>query len=151
MRTIRTVVASLAAVSLLALPSASAVAQSEGCTGIFELGEDAGFLTSTDPRLSGDASGSGGWTLYGPASEDVGSGGEVASYIIINEDGTWECVDAVRAAPEPGVDTDTLVFAGSGDYEGLTAHIRIDWSTYPFSFSGVILEGDLPEDPELAG
>ena len=107
---------------------------------------------STDPRLSGDATGTGGWSLYEQPSEDAGTPTEgEASYIIINEDGTWGCTESNPAGPEPDVTGHTLVFTGTGDYEGLTAHVRIDWSTYPASFSGVIVEGDAPEDPALAG
>jgi hypothetical protein len=149
---------SVAVISLLALTSAAATAQSEGCTGILELGGESGSegmtWQATDERLSGDATASGGWSLYGTPSEDAGdptAGGEVASYIIVNEDGTWECADASASAPEPDSNSHTLVFAGNGDYQGLTAHVRIDWSEYPFSFSGVILEGGLPTDPTLAG
>jgi len=149
---------SVAVVSLLALGSAAAVSQSEGCTGILEFSGESGSegmtWQATDGRLSGDAITNGGWSLYGTPSEDTGTSvadGEVASYIIINEDGTWQCADASRDAPEPDANSHTLVFTGNGDYEGLTAHVRIDWSEYPFSFTGVIVEGGVPTDPTLAG
>ena len=107
---------------------------------------------STDARLSGEASGSGGWSLYEGPSEDAGTPAEgEASYVIINEDGTWGCSDSMPAGPEPDLSGHTLVFSGTGDYEGLTAHVRIDWTTYPFTFSGIIIEGGQPEDPRLRG
>jgi hypothetical protein len=164
MRALRTTVVSTAIISLLALAPLSALSQSEapaeaqteGCTGILELvgepGAEVMNWDSTDPRLSGEVTESGGWSMYGPPSEDAGSATEEAgSYIIINDDGSWDCVDAKPDAPEPDVNTDTLVFAGTGAYEGLTAHVRIDWSTYPFSFTGVIIEGAAPEDTMLQG
>jgi hypothetical protein len=96
--------------------------------------------------------GSGGWSFYDTPSEDAGVvAGEDRSYIIINEDGSWGCAKSEPAGPEPDATGHTLVFAGTGDYEGLTAHVRIDWSTYPFGFSGVIIEGDVPTDPMLEG
>jgi len=149
----RTTTAAIAAVAILSLSSVSAMAaEAEGCTGTVELGEDGTTWDATDPRLSGDASGSGGWSLYETPSEDAGSGEDIgASYIIINEDGTWDCTSSAPAGPEPDLTGHTLVFSGTGDYEGLTAHVRIDWDSYPFGFTGVIVEGGAPEDPTLAG
>jgi hypothetical protein len=156
MRTLRTTLVAATCVSLLALASMGAAAQSEACTGTLEFSGEPGAegmtWDSTDPRLSGDAQGSGGWSLYETPSEDAGASTEAdASYIIINEDGSWTCADSIPAGPEPDLAGHTLVFSGTGDYEGLTAHVRIDWDTYPFSFSGVIVEGGAPEDPTLAG
>lgn len=153
MRTLRTTTAVTAA-AILALTTASAVAAADvdPCTGTVEFGEDGMTWTATDPRLSGDATGTGGWSFYEPAAEDAGTTTvEDRSYIIINEDGSWGCAESAPTAPEPDATGHTLVFAGTGDYEGLTAHVRIDWDTYPFGFSGVIIEGDVPEDPTLAG
>jgi len=152
MRTLRTTLAVAGATALLALSTASAIAQEEPCVGTLEFGDEGMTWDSTDPRFSGDASGSGGWSLYAPPSEDAGSTSEAdASYIIINEDGTWACADSSPAGPEPDATGHTLVFTGTGDYEGLTAHVRIDWNEYPASFTGVIVEGSAPEDPALAG
>lgn len=153
MRILRTILAAGAAV-LLCLTTAGAVTASEAdpCTGTLEFSEEGMTWSATDPRLSGEASGSGGWSLYETPGEDTGvSTGEDRSYIIINEDGTWGCAKSEPAGPEPDATGHTLVFAGTGDYEGLTAHVRIDWDTYPFNFSGVIVEADVPEDPTLAG
>lgn len=153
MRTRRTTAAVAAtAVALLTLSTASVAADPANCSGTLEFGDEGMTWSSTDARLSGEASGEGGWSLYETPSEDAGDATDIgASYIIINEDGTWGCADSATTAPEPDANGHTLVFTGTGDYEGLTAHVRIDWNTYPFGFSGVILEGDLPEDPTLAG
>ena len=153
MRTLRTTAAAAAA-ALLVLTSVSVVvaADGDGCTGIVEF-DDAGMAWSaTDPRLTGEASATGGWSFYGEASEDAGlPTDEDQSYIIINEDGSWTCAKSEPAAPEPDATGHTLVFAGTGAYEGLTAHVRIDWSTYPFGFSGIIVDSGVPEDPTLQG
>ncbi len=153
MRTMRTTAAASAA-ALLALMSVSAVAASdvEPCTGTLELGDEGMTWSASDPRLSGEASGTGGWSFYGTPGEDAGTvPDEDRSYIIINDDGTWGCAKSAPAGPEPDATGHTLIFAGTGDYEGLTAHVRIDWSTYPFGFSGVIVEDDVPEEPTLQG
>ena len=153
MRNLR-MTAVVGAAALLALTTASAVAESDAdpCIGTVEFGEEGMTWTSSDPRLSGDASGTGGWSLYEPPAEDAGETAvEDRSYIIINEDGSWGCADSQPAGPEHDVTGHTLIFAGTGDYEGLTAHVRIDWSTYPFGFSGVIIEESVPEDPMLQG
>jgi len=127
-------------------------AQADPRTGTLEFGEEGMSWSSTDPRLDGEATGSGGWSLYDTPSEDAGTAtGTEASYILVNEDGSWGCADSTAAGPEPDATGHTLVFTGSGDYDGLTAHVRSDWSTYPFGFSGVIVEGDPPADPTLAG
>jgi hypothetical protein len=153
MRTRRTTAAVAAtAVALLTLTAATVAAEPANCTGTLEIGDEGMTWSSTDARLTGEASGEGGWSLYEAPSEDAGDTTDIgASYIIINDDGTWGCTDSAAAGPEPDATGHTLVFTGTGDYEGLTAHVRIDWNTYPFGFSGVILDGDLPEDPTLAG
>jgi hypothetical protein len=157
MRTTRTIMAAAAA-ALLIMTSVGATAASDAdsdaqpCTGTVEFSDEGMAWDATDPRLSGDATGTGGWSFYGTAGEDAGSmPAEDRSYIIINEDGSWGCAKSTPTAPEPDATGHTLIFAGTGDYEGLTAHIRIDWSTYPFSFSGVIVEDSVPEDPMLQG
>ena len=153
MRTLRaTTAACAAAIVVLATTSAVAASDASPCTGTVEFGEEGMTWTATDPRLSGDATGTGGWSLYETPAEDAGTmAAEDRSYIIINEDGSWGCAKSEPAGPEPDATGHTLVFSGTGDYEGLTAHVRIDWSTYPFGFSGVIIEGGVPEDPMLQG
>ena len=152
MRTLRITAIVITMASLLALSTASAGTAQEGCTGVLEFDETGMTWSASDQRLSGDATSNGGWSLYDPASEDAGiPTGQQASYIIINDDGSWSCAESNPNGPEPDLTGHTLVFSGNGDYEGLTAHVRIDWSTYPFSFKGVIVESGLPEDPTLAG
>ena len=153
MRTLRTTMAAgAAAILIVSAVGAAAASDVEPCTGIVEFGEEGMTWDASDPRLTGNASGSGGWSFYAPAGEDAGEmTGEDRSYIIINEDGSWGCAKSEPTAPEPDATGHTLVFSGTGDYEGLTAHVRIDWSEYPFSFTGVIIEGSVPEDPMLQG
>ena len=153
MRTTRTITIAAAA-ALLSLTSVSAVAASDAdpCTGTVEFSEAGMTWDATDPRLSGDATGTGGWSFYAPAGEDAGSmDASDRSYIIINDDGSWGCAKSEPTAPEPDDTGHTLIFTGTGDYDGLTAHVRIDWTSYPFSFSGVIVEDGVPQDPSLAG
>jgi hypothetical protein len=139
---------------LVASVTAGAAAQSDACTGILEFGAEpeSGAMTwaASDPRLSGDAEADGGWSLYAPPSEDTGTG-LAASYVITNDGGVWNCVASRPGGPEPDIDGHTLVFQGSGGYEGLTAHVQIDWDSYPFVFSGLILEGGPEPNPVLPG
>jgi hypothetical protein len=138
-----------------------AAAQSESITGTLELAPQAGAAShpiqvwsASDPRLSGEAVQRGDWSFYPEASETAGQPrrlDEVPSYELSNDGGSWRCVVSSPDGPEPDIDTHSMVFVGSGDYEGLTATVRLDWSSYPFAFSGVILAGDPPDDPTLAG
>ena len=144
-----------AVVSLLLAAPAVGVARSDACVGSLEFGSEDGAVhtwTADDARLSGTAVPAGGWTPYAPPSEDAGVPDvEPASYVIINDDGTWQCATSSPAGPEPDLEGHALVFSGTGAYEGLTAHVRIDWDAYPFIFRGVIVADDVPEDPTLAG
>lgn len=104
---------------------------------------------ATDPRLSGEASYTGHWHIYDPPSEDAGDPEAVdvadeAIYEIVNDGGGWICEASRTALPRTSEATHTLVFSGSDEYEGLTAYLHVDWSTTPFTFSGLIMEGEAP-------
>jgi hypothetical protein len=156
MRTLRLATALSVTIFMALATTAGAAAQAEACTGVIELGTAEGEAmtwSATDPRLSGAVEVGTDWSLYEPASEDAAAGPVAApgGLVITNDGGSWGCVASEPGGPEPDVETHTLVFQGAGDYEGLTAHVQVDWDAYPYLFSGVILEGDPLPDPELAG
>jgi hypothetical protein len=149
------------AISVLMLSSASigAAAQAEPCTGTLEFGSPAAnggiAWEASDPRLSGTVAPATEWSFYEAPGEDRGAHSQAvtAGLVITNDGGTWHCVSSDLGGPEPDVDADayTLVFQGGGGYDGLVAHVRLELDGSPFGFSGLILEGDPPEDPTLAG
>ena len=104
---------------------------------------------ATDPRLSGEATYTGHWHIYEPPSEDAGDPeavdvADAAVYEIVTEGGGWLCESSRTAPPRTGDATHTLVFSGKDEYEGLTAYLHVDWSATPFTFSGLIMEGEAP-------
>jgi hypothetical protein len=111
--------------------------------------------TSSDPRLTGTATYTGAWNLYDPLSEDcdVPDANTPPVYEIVNEGGGWRC-GGVRA-PVPGPDgasnVFTLVFIGTGGYEGLYVYMLVDWSTEPFTFSALITPNSVPLVSTLPG
>jgi hypothetical protein len=111
---------------------------------------------ASDPRLTGNATYTGTWHLYDPPSEDCGdpeAQDKPALYEIVNDGGGWRCAGA--RAPVPGPDgatnVHTLVFRGTGGYEGLSAYILVDWSASPYTFGALITPNDLPLVPVPQG
>jgi hypothetical protein len=156
MRTLRLSTVLSVTIFMALASTAGAAAQAEACTGAIEFGTEGGEAmtwSASDPRLSGAVEAGTAWSLYEPASEDAAAGlvDTPGGLVITNDGGSWGCVTSAPGGPEPDVETHTLVFQGSGGYEGLTAHVQVDWDAYPYLFSGVILEGDPLPDPELAG
>lgn len=102
---------------------------------------------ATDPRLTGEATYTGHWQLYEPPAEDADdpqAAVDTAVYEVVNDGGGWLCEASRTALPRTGETSHTLVFSGEDEYEGLTAYIQVDWSTTPFTFSGLIMEGEAP-------
>jgi len=101
---------------------------------------------ASDSRLSGEVTYAGNWQRYPyPASMQV----EAATYELVNEGGRWlGQATAIATATISG--WDAIVFTGEGGYEGLTAYVSIDWSTEPASFTGGIIQGEMPAFPEPA-
>lgn len=171
MQTLKSITTGAVALGLLAATSLTAVAQDEDeaqvsvapvvvtgtldCTDVTAEGEDAigqSVITvhawqATDPRLSGEAAYTGHWQLYEPPAEDADEPAAVddaAVYEIVNEGGGWLCEASRTAPPRTGDADHTLVFSGIDEYEGLTAYLHVDWSTTPFTFTGLIMEGEAP-------
>ena len=170
MQTPRSILTGAVVLGLLATTSLTAVAQDEDdaqvsvapvvvtgtldCTDAAAEGDGAiGQSTmtvhawqATDPRLSGEAAYSGHWQLYEPPAEaaDEPTPGDEAVYEIVNDGGGWLCEASRTAAPRTTDLDHTLVFSGEGEYAGLTAYLHVDWSTTPFTFSGLIMEGEAP-------
>jgi hypothetical protein len=158
MRVRRTPVICAGALSLLLLSTSAVFAQSESCTGSIEFSDPTGEATqawqASDPRLSGIATPTGGWSLYAPASEIAGeldAAAQAASFILSNEGGSWRCITSAPGGPEPDIDTHSLVFQGLDGYEGLTAYVQLDTSADAIGFSGFISDEGPPADPTLAG
>lgn len=111
--------------------------------------------TSDDPRMNGTATYTGSWHLYDPPSEDCDDPEAQAGavYEITADTGGWRCA-GVRA-PIPGPDgatnVHTLAFRGTGENDGLSAYVLIDWSESPYTFSALITPNDVPIVPVLQG
>ena len=111
--------------------------------------------TSSDPRLTGTATYTGKWHLYEPPAEDCDNPEAEAGavYEIASGAGGWRC--AGFRAPIPGPDgarnVHTLAFRGTGEYEGLSAYIIVDWSASPYAFSALITPNDVAIVPVLPG
>lgn len=169
MQTFKSIMTGAVVLGLLAGTSLTAVAQDEDeaevsvapvvVTGTLDCTDAAGdgdigqsvvtvhAWQATDPRLSGEVAYSGHWQLYEPPAEDADEPATVddpAVYEIVNEGGGWLCEASRTASPRTGDADHTLVFSGEGEYEGLTAYLHVDWTTTPFSFSGLIMEGEAP-------
>jgi hypothetical protein len=102
-----------------------------------------------DPRLSGEATYTGNWRLYGDPYE---VGVEAGRWTITNDDGTWAgtstAVEAREPATwEPKVYMETLILDGQGGYDGLTAYLLIDGSPDPKVFQGIIFPDTMAEPP----
>jgi hypothetical protein len=111
--------------------------------------------TSSDPRLTGTATYTGTWHLYDPPAEecDEPDAEPSAVYEIVNEGGGWRCA-GIRApvlGPDGASNVHTMVFRGTGGYEGLTVYMLVDWSTSPYSFGALITPNTLPAVPVLPG
>jgi hypothetical protein len=109
---------------------------------------------ASDPRLEGDVTYTGTWQLYAEPEEDSGIPDPTgdAIYEIVNEGGSWLCEES--RSPDPpytSADRHTLVFDGSGEYEGLTAYLQVDLSQAPYEFTGLILTGEEPPYAEPQG
>jgi hypothetical protein len=114
---------------------------------------------SSDPRLSGEGLSAG--------NRDINRDGsfiEHETYAIANDGGGWvgPGVGLGVAPPMPNLlvsngplpaspdHQDLVVLRGEGAYEGLSALVRIDWTSEPPAGSGTIVRGDLSEAPDLA-
>ena len=176
MRTLRLTVVGAVLLAMLAVPTASAFAQTEedtdatqpaAATGTLEFltpdtemaAEDEAVLhthqwTSSDPRLTGMATYTGSWHLYNPAEEECDEpNDDAAAYEIVTDGGSWLC--GGFRAPVPGPDgarnVHTLVFKGAGGYEGLSAYVLVDWSTSPYTYSALITPNSVPIVPVMQG
>jgi hypothetical protein len=109
--------------------------------------------TSSDPRLTGDASRPWNEDSYqtdeGPISVSL-----VANYLK-NDGGDWTCstVSLLKGYSPTGeslTDGDTYLCIGGGGYEGLSAVLESKYMADSFGdeFSGLIFSGELPPLPE---
>lgn len=109
---------------------------------------------ASDPRLAGVTLG-GQLHLYGEPGEDSGeatAGEDGTPYEIANEGGGWVCAGTHPAGPvEARQSANGLVFLGTGEYEGLTAYLLVDWSVEPAAFSGIVFEGEMPPYAPMSG
>ena len=171
MHTLRSITTGAVVLGLLATTSLAAVAQEEDepqvsvapvvVSGTLDCTDDTGegdeaigqsamtvhAWQATDPRLSGEAAYEGHWQLYEPpaeAADEPDAAGGATIYEIVNDGGGWLCEASRTASPRTADLDHTLVFSGEGEYEGLTAYLHVDWSTTPFTFNGLIMEGEAP-------
>lgn len=103
--------------------------------------------TSSDPRLTGTATDEE-LPLYDTPGEDSGEPsavGEPVTYHIHNAEGLWTCTGTHPSGPVEGRESaHIVVLEGSGAYDGLTAYLKVDWSTDPANFTGIIFPGPAP-------
>jgi hypothetical protein len=117
-------------------------------------------VETDDPRLTGSM------TLTANGDERFFSGtigpGEytdiqVHGVRITNDEGGWSGQGTTfrhgndfRAEGTATTDFNTVILAGDGAYEGLTAYVLIDGTTTPASLEGTIFQGVMPPFPESA-
>ena len=117
-------------------------------------------VETDDPRLTGSM------TLTANGDERFFSGtigpGEytdiqVHGVRITNDEGGWSGQGTLlrhgndfRAEGTATTDFNTIILAGDGAYEGLTAYVLIDSTTTPASLEGTIFQGVMPPFPESA-
>ena len=96
---------------------------------------------ASDPRMSGT------WTEVWGCQQGSGIETCVASVLVENEGGTW--LGRANGFGSPSGVYDMTVFDGQGGYEGLTA-LRVVITTPTGEVEeGVILDFEMPEQPEL--
>jgi hypothetical protein len=72
-----------------------------------------------------------------------------------NEAGSWsgQGTSIIHAGgtidQEEVTDLLTLILTGTGDYEGLTTYLIVDWTEDPPAVEGAIFAGEIPPFPEL--
>jgi hypothetical protein len=101
-------------------------------------------ITMSDPRLSGTLSLISNADTYRQAETEymtVFSG----TIRIENEAGAWEGVNSgiSRGSHTQSTVSDTVVLAGSGAYEGLTAYLVLDYH-HPVDVHGLLFHGEMP-------
>ncbi len=181
MRTLRMTLLGTVLLTLLAGLGAPSMAQSEevtatSATGTLEfmapapeasIGTDGAAMThdegpvhvhqwtSSDPRLTGTATYTGTWHIYNSPAEDCDNPDAEAGavYEIVNDGGGWRCggFRAQVPGPDGATNVETLVFRGTGGYEGLSAYLLIDWSASPYAFSALITPNSVPIVPVMQG
>ena len=106
-------------------------------------------IEASDPRLTGQlalhANGAGQEFTNGFAAV------ESRTYRLENADGAWAGSGSrVFAFGDDGplMDRDSMTLVGEGDFEGLLAHVAIDWTEASPTIEGIIVEGQLPPQPD---
>lgn len=103
----------------------------------------------SDPRLDGTIVNTSNGYYFSDAAENE-AGVYVALWSISNADGAWQGPTTNVLLPESGFGTTSTLLTGSGAYEGLSAFMQADWrEDCGWDISGYVLEGDLPQAPEL--
>jgi len=103
----------------------------------------------SDPRLSGMAVAAWNSDVYEPPEGAGVSLVAVGAYEIANDEGTW--VGSYTSTGQGADDSlgmlETVTLTGSGAYEGLSAVLNLDWTTYPVPVEGMIILGEIPPSP----
>jgi hypothetical protein len=102
-------------------------------------------ITMSDPRLSGVLSVITNYDTHQLAEKEwmtVFSG----TTRIANDAGSWEGIGSgvSRGSYPRDAVTETVVLAGSGAYEGLTAYLAFDYDDGPVAVRGLIFPGEMP-------
>ena len=121
----------------------------DGVTMIRDITFSCQRVEASDSRLSGDNVYVGNWDGY----DEDGFQIEAANWTLTNADGSWIGTNTaliIHGAEEGDDDVlsmETVTLTGQGAYEGLTAHLYLDWSQDPVSFHGAIFPGEMVAFP----
>jgi hypothetical protein len=143
--------ASLAAVITGKILPSSSPLDSDGTS---EVGDDGVTRTegihytntweTSDPRLSGRATLDGVWVRF--PLEDLQI--EAASHVLENDEGRWVgSSSALVNRSSLGENLDVAILRGEGAYEGLTAFVLMDWTSFPAKIEAAIFPGEMPATP----
>jgi hypothetical protein len=119
----------------------------------------AGSIETTDPRLTGSVLNAQNTDVHRVSGRDQYVAPRAVNYRIENEGGAWTGQGyelhgwgADDPHQEPGGAT-VLMLTGEGDYEGLSAYLLVDWSTWSETtlptVDGAVFPGEAPPFPEV--
>ena len=119
----------------------------------------AGSVETTDPRLTGSVLQAQNTDIHSVSGRDQFVAPRSVSWLIENDGGAWTGQGyelhgwgADDPHQEPHGAT-VLMLSGEGDYEGLSAYLMVDWSTWSEdtlpTVDGAVFLGEAPPFPEM--
>ena len=107
-------------------------------------------IETSDPRITGSLARALNANIH-PIGEFEDVLHETTAWRIENDEGAWSGQGSALIHGGANIDTtdfDTVVLAGEGAYDGLTAYILADWSEDPPAVEGAIFVGTAPPVPD---